>query len=249
MFAARGILTRSLVGLALALIAAGAQAAGIRTNADASGPTQILFAPATTPAPLIILISGQSGFDLYTDYADKISKLGYYTVLLDGNDILAPDQKGGERLKQAIARAQATGKVTPGKVPVIGFSLGGGAALTYAARNPVQVSVVIVYFPDTDFILKTSDPKTFVAKNKVPVLFFAAGKDTYKNCCLVETAKALAAAAKEVGVPFELVVYPQAKHDFINKPDYRADDAADAWKRTLEALKAHAAPAVAAKTE
>jgi hypothetical protein len=62
MIAARGILTRSIAGVALALMVAAAPAAGIRTNADASGPTQMLFAPATSPAPLIILISGQGGF-------------------------------------------------------------------------------------------------------------------------------------------------------------------------------------------
>jgi dienelactone hydrolase len=45
------------------------------------------------------------------------------------------------------------------------------------------------------------------------------------------------AAAKEFGVPMDLVVYPQAKHDFIMPPDYRAADAADAWMRTVEALR------------
>jgi dienelactone hydrolase len=35
------------------------------------------------------------------------------------------------------------------------------------------------------------------------------------------------------------VVYPQAWHDFIMRPDYRADDAADAWMRTTQALRQH----------
>jgi acetyl esterase/lipase len=47
------------------------------------------------------------------------------------------------------------------------------------------------------------------------------------------------AKAKELGVPRWLVVYPQAKHDFISGPDYRADDAAEAWARITEPLRQH----------
>jgi hypothetical protein len=39
-----------------------------------------------------------------------------------------------------------------------------------------------------------------------------------------------------IGKPMELVVYPNADHDFIAGPNYRADDADDAWKRTTDAL-------------
>jgi dienelactone hydrolase len=35
----------------------------------------------------------------------------------------------------------------------------------------------------------------------------------------------------------DLVVYPNADHGFIAGPNYRADDAADAWKRTTAALQ------------
>src|SRR5258708_8825008 len=33
-------------------------------------------------------------------------------------------------------------------------------------------------------------------------------KDTYKNCCLLSTIQTIASGAKELGLPFDLVVYP-----------------------------------------
>jgi dienelactone hydrolase len=219
------------------LVGSAAGAAGIRTQADADGPAQIAFPTPSKPGRVVVLISGKSGLDPYADYAEKISKLGYYAVLLDGNDIMSPDKQGGERLRKAIARAQGSANAVPGKVAVIGFSLGGGAALTYAARMPGYVSAVVVYYPETAFISRVSDVKSFVGNFKVPVLAFAGGKDTYLNCCLIGTIQAMDAAAKELGVPMELIVYPQAKHDFIMQPDFRAADAADAWMRTSEALR------------
>jgi dienelactone hydrolase len=232
------LMTRSiLVGIVLALIGSAAGAAGIRTAADADGPAQIAFPAPSKPGRVVIVISGKTGLDRYEDYAEKVSKLGYYAVLLDGSDILSPDKQGGDRLRKAITRAQSSANAVPGKVAVIGFSLGGGAALTYAARMPSTVATIVVYYPETAFIGRVSDVKSFVGNFKVPVLAFAGGKDTYSNCCLIGTIRSMDAAAKELGAAMELVVYPQAKHDFIMPPDYRAADAADAWMRTVEALR------------
>jgi dienelactone hydrolase len=216
-----------------------AEAAGISTAADADGPAQIAFPPPSDPGPVVVLISGQTGFPLYRDYADRISKLGYYAVLLDGNDMPPSDQQGVEKLRQAIARAAGAAKAIAGKAAVIGFSLGGGAALSHAVRMPSLVSVVVAYFPDTGFIGRDIDMSSFVAKFEVPVLALAGAKDTYKNCCLIQTIRSMDTKPKGLGVPMQLVVYPQAKHDFIGGADYRADDAADAWKRTTEALRQH----------
>jgi len=55
-------------------------------------------------------------------------------------------------------------------VAVIGFSVGGGACLTYAARMPETISAVVTYYPSTDFI---SNPGDFASKIKVPTLIFA----------------------------------------------------------------------------
>ncbi len=72
---------------------------------------------------------------------------------------------------------------------------------------------------------------------RVPVLVLAGERDRYHDCCLIESMRDLAATAQECQVPFQLVVYPNAGHGFnLAVPAYRAEDAADAWRRTTEML-------------
>lgn len=48
-------------------------------------------------------------------------------------------------------------------------------------------------------------------------------------------ARKLDAALEQAQVPHDIKIYPNARHSFANPqmPFYRADDAADAWSRTL----------------
>jgi dienelactone hydrolase len=94
-------------------------------------------------------------------------------------------------------------------VAVIGFSLGGWAGLTYAARMPDTISAVVTYYPSTDFI---TNPGDFASKVKVPTLIFAGVLDTYKDCCVIERARKLAAAG--AGGSISPVEYPDAGHAF-----------------------------------
>lgn len=126
----------------------------------------------------------------------------------------------------------------PGKVAVIGFSLGGASSLTYATRMQELVSAVIVSYPATYYITNADD---FVAKIKVPTLMFAGGRDSYKNCCLIETARKLASAAKTSGgkVMLEVVEYPDADHGWTIKSlrSYRGDYTAEGFRRALDLLR------------
>jgi len=205
-------------------------------NGADNGQSEIDLPAPSGKGRVVIVLSGRDGTDPYADYAGKLAKLGYYTVLLDGKDILSSDMRGGDRLQQAIAKAQSSADALPGKVAVVGFSQGGGGALSYAERQPETVATVIAYYPATSFIAKVTDMKTFVGKFQVPSLVFAGGKDTYRDCCLLTIIKDMDAKAKELGKPMELVVYPDAGHNFIKGAGYRADDAEDAWKRTVERL-------------
>ncbi len=204
------------------------------------GPSENSPAEICIPAPsgkgyVVIVISGEEGTIPYVDYAASIAKLGYYTVILDGKDILAGEQGNG-RLQRAIAKAQSSPDALPGKVAVIGFSMGGGGALSYAERQPDTISTVVAYYPATNFIARLTDMQTYVGKFQVPALVLAGGKDTSRDCCLLTTLKDMEATAKKLGKPMELVVYPEAGHNFIRGLDYRADDANDAWRRTTNEL-------------
>ena len=212
-------------------------AESVATAAGADGPAQIAYLPAKVPAPVVILLSGQTGPANYQTYAAEVAGLGYYTVLLDGKDILTRAQDGRGNLQKAIARAQASPNALPGKVAVIGFSQGGGGALLHAAAMPELVSSVIAYYPATSW---SQNLAGVVKRFKVPVMVLAGERDTYNNCCLIEHMRIMETSARENALPFELVAYPQAGHAFnLSGSSYRGDDAADAWRRTRDKLAQH----------
>jgi hypothetical protein len=133
------------------------------------GPEEIDLPPPSGTGRVVFVLSGEDGTNPYKDYAESVAKLGYYVVLIDGHQILSSDMQGGDRLAKAIAKAQSSSNALPGKIAVIGFSLGGGGALTYAERQPDAVAGVITYYPATSFIAKVTDMKTFVGKFQVPL--------------------------------------------------------------------------------
>jgi len=207
----------------------------------AEGPAEIDVPPPSGKGRVVLLLSGIDGTSPYKDYAEKLSKLGYYVVLIEGRQVLSQDKQGGDRLAKAIAAAQGSANALPGKVAVIGFSLGGGGALAYAERQPDTVAAVIAYYPATSFIAKVTDMKAFVGNFEVPILAFAGAKDSFNDCCRLATIQSMQATAKQAGKSMELVVYPDAEHNFIKGDTYRADDADDAWKRTTAALSQYLA--------
>ncbi len=202
--------------------------------------SQSEYEPPNGKGRVVVVVSGQSGLGSYRDVAKDLAEQGYYAVLVDGNDFWTKRGNGEALLKGVITKAQQSPHALPGKVAVVGFSLGGASSLTYATRMPELVSAVVVYYPATYYI---TDAPDFVSKIKVPTLIFAGGHDTYKNCCVIETARKLADAAKasESKVPLEVVEYPDAGHGFSIKfaKEWRADDAADAFRRTLDHLRQH----------
>ena len=233
----RRVSTRRLSSCgALVLLATAACATGrVTTTAGPEGPAQTAYAPRGGRGPIVVLLSGHSGPGLYYTYAAEVARLGYYAVLLDGKDVLTREQDGAGKLRKAIERAQHAPEAVAGKAAVIGFSRGGGAALVHAASMPEFVSAVVAYYPQTNFV---RDASLIAARFEVPVLILAGGQDRYHNCCVIESMRAIEAAAKARPAPFQLVVYPQADHGFnLTTSAYRGDDEADAWRRTVETLQ------------
>src|SRR5208283_2359900 len=122
------------------------------------------------------------------------AKFGYDVVLFDGNEMKGTH---GDGVKTAIQKAQQMPHALPGKVALVGFSLGGGMSLFYGTQWPDLVAGSVVWYPATTFI---HDVPGFVSRLKVPVLMFAGEDDTYRGCCLVTTARTLAAAATGSGL-------------------------------------------------
>lgn len=195
------------------------------------------YEPPNGKGRVVVVVSGRGGPGDYRDTSKDLAGQGYYVVLVDGNDFVKKGN-GGALFKDVLANARMSPHALPGKVAVVAFSLGGVSGLSFAARMPELVSAVVVYYPVTSYITDVPD---FVSKIKVSTLMFAGGRDTQRNCCVIETARRLAIAAKviEGKALLEVVEYPEAGHGFNIKfgKEWRKDDAADTFRRTLDHLR------------
>ena len=224
---------RTLLRLVSALLACIALVA----QADDAGPPQKEYVPKGGTGRVVVVISGQTGASNYTSISQDFADAGYYTVLVDGNDLWIKGGGGNALLQGVIARAQASPHAVAGKVGVVGFSLGGASALTYAARLPDQVATVVVMYPLTNFIQYPTD---FVGKIKVPVLMLAGTADTYKGCCTIEMARTLADAAKknpDVAPLFVLHEYEGADHGFNMNTSHQRALVSDSRDRAIAQLR------------
>jgi dienelactone hydrolase len=197
------------------------------------------FLPKSGKGPGVLIISGQTGPDSRRAYAKDVAAEGYYVLLLDGNDIHSRTKPGAQNFKDAVASMLASPSNTSNKIAVVGFSLGGGGVLAQAVHQTDTVSGVVAIYPATSWIQNVDG---LANRINVPLLFIAAEKDTYNNCCLIEKAREIEAAAKSKNKNFEFVTYPDAEHGFdLTGRHYRRDYVTDSWKRTMEAIKkAHA---------
>jgi dienelactone hydrolase len=203
--------------------------------ARADSPTGQEFPPPQGKGRVVVVSSGMSGPAHYTQVAQEIAKLGYDVVLFDGN---AEEGTQGDGLKSAIATALTMPNALPGKVALVGFSLGGGESLYYGSQWADQVAGIVVWYPANAFIKNVTG---FAGRLAVPVVAFAGGKDHFRNgCCTAVNDQTLQSAAVGGGKSFDLTVYPEADHDFV-KGGKNFDAAAydDAFARMSRALKTY----------
>jgi dienelactone hydrolase len=186
---------------------------------------------------VVVVSSGAGGVDHYETVSRAIAALGYDVVLYDGS---AMEGTHGAALKNAIPQALQMPHALPGKVALVGFSVGGGISLAYGTQWPDQVAVVILWYPVTSVI---KDIPGFASRLKVPVLMFAGESDNgpssrLKDCCLIGTAHSLAAAATAANQPFDLFTYPGAEHDFVQgEKHYNPAAYTDAFNKMAAKLK------------
>jgi dienelactone hydrolase len=195
------------------------------------------FPPPQGKGRVVVLSSGMTGPSHYTEVATEIAKLGYDVVLFDGN---AEEGTHGQGVKTAIQQAVVMPHALPGKVALVGFSLGGGESLYWGTQWPDQVAGAVVWYPANSFIRNV--PR-FANQLQVPVVVLAGGQDNFRNgCCTAANDAALQAAARAAGKQFDLTVYPDANHDFvIGGSNYNAKAYEDGFQRTANALKTYLA--------
>lgn len=230
-FVRRGLLRHAAAAGVLAWLAASTLGTGARAQA---APYSQAFLPPSGKGPVVLVLSGQTGPQPRQAFAREVAALGYYTVLLDGNDVLNRSGNGQRVLTDALAAALASPHAASTKAAVIGFSLGGGGLLGYATHRSDTVSMAVAYYPATSWI---PDVPALAGRIKVPLLVYAAEKDSYKNCCPLDRARQLEEAARQKGAGMELVVCPDAEHGFdLPGRHYRQDLVDETWRRTQEML-------------
>jgi dienelactone hydrolase len=191
------------------------------------------IAPPQGKGHVVVFVSGILGPKHDKALSEAIAALGYDVYVCDGRQIA---KMPGGNLRAAIQAAQQSPHALPGKVALVGVSLGGGISLALGSEWPDVVAVDIAWYPATGYAARLAG---FARRISVPVLMFAGESDHFENCCLIETARAIEVAAKANNAPFELVTYPGADHDFIKGGhNYNAADYEDALNRTAAKLKA-----------
>lgn len=195
---------------------------------------------------LVLLQEWWGLVDHIKDVADRFAAEGFVVLapdLFDGKKTKSPDQAAkmfmalqiGEAAKDirgAVRHLAARDDVTPKKIGVLGFCMGGQLALYAGQEYPDEVGAVVDFYgvhPNVPI-----DP----AKIKVPVQFHFAKRDANVP---EATARDLVQRLSSGGADVDAHFY-DADHAFFN--DTRAEvhnpgAARDAWTRSVDFLKKH----------
>jgi carboxymethylenebutenolidase len=138
----------------------------------------------------------------------------------------------------ALAHLRAAGHSDTG-IGAVGFCFGGRVSFLIALRHALGASVgfygggiVTGRFPQFPALVGE------VASLQTPWLGLFGDQDA---SIPVDDVEQLRAALKDAKVDTDIVRYADAGHGFHcdQRPDYRADDAADAWRRALDWFSTH----------
>ena len=207
----------------------------------------MLYRPADKgPFPGLIVIHEWWGLnDWVKEQASKLADQGYVALAVDlyrgkvadtpdlAHELMrgVPEDRATRDLKAAYAYLAAQPNVRKDRIGVIGWCMGGGYALDMALAEPALAADVINYGH------LATDPDQ-LKKIRAPILGLFGGQD---RGIPPDDVKKFQAAMEKQGKKIEVKIYPDAGHAFENpnnKQGYRAEDAADAWQRTVTFLGA-----------
>src|SRR5436309_7370338 len=233
----------------IVFFAASAYAADSKTVSYKSGDETvqgILYTPSGKgPFPAVIAIHEWWGLnDWVKEQASKLVDQGYAALAIDlyrgkvattpdmAHEIMrgVPEDRAKRDLHAAFEFLSSQPNVKKDRIAAIGWCMGGGYSLDVALQEPTLAADVINYghlAVDAESLKKIN----------ASILGIFGGKD---RGIPVEDVKKFEQQLKQMGKKVEIVIYPDAGHAFENpnnKEGYRSDDAADAWKRTLDFLK------------
>lgn len=235
---------------AVVLLAVSSFAATSKTVSYKSGDQIVqglLYAPdGKGPFPGLIVIHEYWGLnDWVKEQASKLSDQGYVALAIDlyrgkvgttpdeAHELMrgVPEDRAARDLKAAFEFLKSQKNVKADRIGSIGWCMGGGLALDVALQEPTLSAAVINYGH------LATDPGS-IQKINASLLGLFGGQD---RGIPPDDVKKFEQTLKQMGKKIDVVIYPDAGHAFENpnnKTGYRADDAADAWKRTVNFLAA-----------
>jgi carboxymethylenebutenolidase len=239
---------RILIPLTLLLLTASTFAADGKSVTYKSGDETvqgILYTPAgKAPFPAIIVIHEYWGLnDWVKEQASKLSDQGYVTLAIDlyrgkvattpdmAHEIMrgVPEDRAKRDLHAAFELLASQPNVRKDRIGAIGWCMGGGYSLDVALQEPALAADVINYGH------LATDPEA-LKKINAPILGSFGGQD---RGITPDDVHKFEATLKQLGKQIDVKIYDDAGHAFENpnnKDGYRAADAVDAWKRTVDFL-------------
>jgi len=208
----------------------------------------ILYSPdGPGPFPAVLVIHEWWGLnDWVKGEASQLADQGYVALAVDlyrgkvaengetAHELMRSlsDDRTGRDLRAAADFLRSQSNVKKDRVGSIGWCMGGGYSLQAALVVPGLAATVINY----GHLVTESES---LDKIHTPILGLFGAKD---QGITPEDIQKFEAALKKRGQKIEVKIYPDAGHGFENpnnKPAYQAEDAADAWKRTIAFLAAN----------
>ncbi|MGB2606317.1 MAG: dienelactone hydrolase family protein [Candidatus Sulfotelmatobacter sp.] len=205
----------------------------------------VLYTPAGRGRfPAIIVIHEWWGLnDWVKDQASKLADQGYEALAIDlyrgkvattsdmAHELMrgVPEDRAKRDLHAAFEFLQSQPNVEKDRIGAIGWCMGGGYSLDVALQEPTLAADVINYGH------LATDPEA-IKKINAPILGLFGGQD---RGITPDDVHKFEAAMKQAGKRIDVKIYDDAGHAFENpnnKDGYRADDTADAWKRTISFL-------------
>ena len=204
----------------------------------------ILYTPqGKGPFPALVVVHEWLGLDSFAkEQASKLADQGYVTLAIDlyrgklattpgeAHQLMRglPGDRANRDLLAASSYLRSLKNVDPAKVGDIGWCMGGGYALDLAIADP-KLKVAVINYGHL-----ASDEAT-LKKINATILGIFGGQD---KGIPPEDVKKFESQLKAFGKTAEIHIFPDAGHAFENPNDkrYRADDAAQAWKLTVDFL-------------
>jgi carboxymethylenebutenolidase len=226
-----------------------------------------LALPDRSNLPAVVMIHDVWGLSAHTrSFATRLANEGFAVLAIDLYRRARPEKivdPGGwmralsdPQVLADLGEAQrflAALPETNGRVGVLGFCMGGMYALMAACADLGFTASVpfygllshahgILHDPaGLDPARKPREPIAMAEDLRCPMLAFFGDQDTFIPLEDVRRLEAALTRARRPGAGAEIVVVPGAGHAFMNdtRPDaYRPAAAADAWRRTVDFLRA-----------